>query len=395
MQRGSNSIGVRRYNERLVLATIRRLDGASKADLSKLTGLSPQAAVRIVESLEESGRLMRAGRRTGGMGQPSIIYKINPASGCTVGVEIGRDRLTCVLLDFDGAVLARWTRPVEFPHPDDVIADIHRFTQSELAKLPAEQREGFLGVGIAMPWFIGEWREELGISGEQARKWDIAHVGDRFRSELQGPVFFENDGNAGALAELLCGAGLQLQHFLYVHIGKFVGGGLILGGQLHEGRNGNAAALASMPVPGPKGSDVLLHRASLYMIEGKLEQGLDDPECQAWLDDCAEALSFAIIGANSLLDLEAVIIGSALNDGMIDALMERIAARMLADAPRDFFQPALLRGGNGDVAPARGAGLLPLFSTYSPNLDALLKSQEVATADVDASAHSVLESSGI
>jgi hypothetical protein len=150
-----------------------------------------------------------------------------------------------------------------------------------------------------------------------------------------------------------------------------------------------------MPVPGPKGSDVLLHRASLYMIAGKLEQGLDDPECQAWLDDCAEALSFAIIGANSLLDLEAVIIGSALNDGMIDALMERIAARMLADAPRDFFQPALLRGGNGDVAPARGAGLLPLFSTYSPNLDALLKSQEVATAEVDASAHSVLESSGI
>jgi len=73
MQRGSNSTGVRRYNERLVLSTIRRLNGASKADISKLTGLSPQAAVRIVESLEESGRLIRAGRRTGGMGQPSII----------------------------------------------------------------------------------------------------------------------------------------------------------------------------------------------------------------------------------------------------------------------------------------------------------------------------------
>ena len=388
MQRGSNSIGVRRYNERLVLSTIRRLDGASKTDISKLTGLSPQAAVRIVESLEESGRLIRAGRRTGGMGQPSIIYKINGDSGCTVGVEIGRDRLTCVLLDFDGAVLARWARPVDFPHPDEVIGDIAEFTKSQLASLPAGHREGFLGVGIAMPWFVGEWREELGITGEQARKWDIAHVEDRFRSELHGPVFFENDGNAGALAELLCGAGLDLQNFLYVHIGKFVGGGLILGGQLHQGRHGNAAALASMPVPGPKGSDVLLHRASLYTIEGGLKRGLDDPRCSAWLDDCAEALSFVIIGANSLLDLEAVVIGSAQNDGLVDSLIVRTAAKMLADAPRDFFQPQLLRGSNGDIAPARGAGLLPLFSTYSPNLDSLLKGQELEKTNTEPPAHS-------
>lgn len=394
MQRGSNSIGVRRYNERLVLSTIRRLDGASKADISKLTGLSPQAAVRIVESLEESGRLMRAGRRTGGMGQPSIIYKVNPASGCTVGVEIGRDRLTCVLLDFDGAVLARWGRPVDFPHPDEVIGDIGRFTTSELEKLSPEQRDGFLGVGIAMPWFIGEWREELGITGEQAGKWEMAHAEDRFRSELHGPVFFENDGNAGALAELLCGAGLQLQNFLYVHLGKFVGGGLILGAQLHQGRNGNAAALASMPVPGGNGSDVLLHRASLYSIESKLDRGLDDPECRAWIEDCAEALSFVIIGANSLLDLEAVIIGSVLDDGMVDTLMDRVAARMLTDAPRDFFQPELLRGSNGEIAPARGAGLLPLFSTYSPNLDALLKTQELTSENGEISANSALEISG-
>lgn len=392
MQRGSNSIGVRRYNERLVLSTIRRLDGASKADISKLTGLSPQAAVRIVESLEESGQLVRAGRRTGGMGQPSIIYKINSGKGCTVGVEIGRDRLTCVLLDFDGAVLAQWARPVAFPQPGEVIGDIGQFTSSQLAALPADQRDGFLGAGIAMPWFIGEWREELGISGDQARRWVIDNVEDRFRSELEGPIFFENDGNAGALAELLCGAGLNLQNFLYVHIGKFVGGGLIVGAQLHEGRNGNAAALASMPVPGPQGNDVLLHRASLYAIEGKLERGLDDPDVKKWVDDCAEALSFVIIGANSLLDLEAVIIGSVLEDQVVDALMERIASKIQADAPRDFFQPQLLRGTNGVIAPARGAGLLPLFSTYSPNLDSLLKSQVVTEPDAEPSAHSAGES---
>jgi len=382
MQRGSNSIGVRRYNERLVLSTIRRRGGASKAELARLTGLSPQAAVRIVESLEESGRLVRAGKRTGGMGQPSIIYKVNGSSGCTIGAEIGRDRLTCVLLDFDGAILGSWFRSFDFPRPDEVVSDISGFMSSQLQALAAEQRAGFLGIGVAMPWFLGEWREELGIADSQALEWNGEAVANRFRSELEGPVFFENDGNAGALAELLCGAGLDLRNFLYVHIGKFVGGGLVLDAQLHEGKHGNAGALASMPVPGTGGSgDMLLHKASLYSIEGRLENGLSDPKVQAWLDDCSEALSFVLIGANSLLDLEAVIVGGLLPDEIADALIDRVSDRIAEDAPPDFFRPALLRGQSGAIAVARGAGLLPLFSTYAPNLNALLKSH--VTADVD------------
>jgi predicted NBD/HSP70 family sugar kinase len=374
MQRGSNSIGVRRYNERLVLSTIRRLNGASKADISKLTGLSPQAAVRIVESLEESGRLVRAGRRTGGMGQPSTIYKINGGSGCTVGVEIGRDRLICVLLDFDGAILARWSQPHDFPRPQEVIRDVNAFMATQLALLPEVQREGFLGIGIAMPWFLGEWRDELGMTDDQARDWAGSVVEKRFRLALEAPVFFENDGNAGALAELLCGAGLDLRDFLYIHLGKFVGGGLVLGGQVHEGRNGNAGALASMPVAGRNGADVLLHRASLYNARIDLADGLTDAAREAWLDDCADALSFAIIGANSLLDLEAVILGSPLPEELLGALIGRIKAKLEANAPRDFFQPPLLPGRNGEIAPALGAGLLPLFASYAPNLGSLMKS---------------------
>lgn len=374
MQRGSNSIGVRRYNERLVLSTIRRLNGASKADISKLTGLSPQAAVRIVESLEEAGRLVRAGRRTGGMGQPSIIYRVNGASGCTVGVEVGRDRLTCVLLDFDGAILSRWSRPHDFPRPQDVIRDIDAFMAERLAQLQDVQREGFLGIGIAMPWFLSEWREELGLTDALARDWGGSAVEDRFRSAFDAPIFFENDGNAGALAELLCGAGLGLHDFLYIHLGKFVGGGLVLGGQVHEGRNGNAGALASMPVPGRNGGDVLLHRASLYNSGVDPAQEAGEEAQKAWLDDCANALSFVIIGTNSLLDLEAVILGSPLPVERVDALIARIEARITADAPRDFFQPPLRRGHNGEIAPALGAGLLPLFASYAPNLGSLMKS---------------------
>ncbi len=372
MGRGSNSNGVRRYNERLVLSTIRRLDGASKADLAKITGLSPQAALRIVEDLQADGLLVVAGRRTGGMGQPSTIYKINGENGYTIGVEIGRSRLTCVLLNFNGVVLATQTWPMAFPERASVIAQVARFARAQLAALSLEQRQAFLGVGIAIPWFIGAWREEIGVSPDQAREWD-AGVEDAFRSGLDCPVFFENDGNAAALAELLCGVGLGVENYLYFHVGTFVGGGLVLGGQIHQGRHGNAAALASMPIPGAGDQDFLLHRASLYSLEAALGQGDDELVRAAWLDTCAQALAFVVLGANSLLDLDAVVLSGAMDEATLQALAARVEARMTATAPMDFFKPRMMVGQIRETAPAVGAGLLPLYASYTPNLGSLLK----------------------
>ena len=373
MARGSNSNGVRRYNERLVLSTIRRLDGASKAELARITGLSPQAALRIVEDLQADGLLLVAGRRTGGMGQPSTIYKINGENGYTIGVEIGRNRLTCVLLNFDGVVLATQSRAMAFPDRSAVIDEINAFAQTQLAALKPEQRDAFLGVGIAMPWFIGAWREEIGVSVAQAREWSGDDVEDAFRSSLNCPVFFENDGNAAALAELLCGVGLGVENYLCFHIGAFVGGGLVIGGQIHQGRHGNAAALASMPVPGDSGQDFLLHRASLYSLEAALGLGKDEAAREAWLATCAQALAFVIVSTNSLLDLDAVILSGALDRGLLTILADQVAANIAATAPKDFFKPQLLIGTLGEAAPAVGAGLLPLYASYSPNLRSLLK----------------------
>ncbi|WP_243395736.1 ROK family transcriptional regulator [Sphingomonas oleivorans] len=384
---------MRRYNERLVLATIRRLNGASKADLSKSTGLSPQAMVRIVEDLERDGLLLRAGKRMGGLGQPSVIYKINGENGYTIGVEIGRHRLTAVLLNFDGVVLATHGRAMAFPKLATIIAEVRGFAEAQLSSLTASQRASFLGIGIAMPWFLGEWQKEIGISAEQAREWQQADVEETFRSGLDCPIFFENDGNAGALAELLCGVGLSLNNYLYCHLGTFVGGGLILGGQIQTGRHGNAAALASMPVPGRggKGHDYLLHRASLYRFESLLRDApLRDGAspsmvefleghpnmAQVWIEECADALAFAVIGANSLLDLDAIVLNGALPDAVIDRLIEVLRQRIRRDAPRDFFEPVLLRGRMGEIAPAVGAGLLPLHAAFSPNLGSLLKGAE-------------------
>lgn len=369
IRRGTNAGGMRRYNERLILSAVRRMNGASKAELARVTALSPQAVVRIVDELAGEGLLFQAGKRTGGMGQPATIYRINGKRGYTVGVEVGRGDTTIALLDFDGERKAVSRHADSFPSIDTVLRNVNAFIDEHLAVTNLLSNEAFMGIGIAMPWFLGEWRDELGISIDQADEWRRADVADRLQAGLGWPAFFENDGNAAALAQLLCGAGIDLQDFLAVNIGTFVGGGLVLGGRVHQGKHGNAGALASMPVCAAGKSDYLIHHASLYA----LNQEAVAEERSEWTRRCVEALAFAVTSANSLLDLEAVIIDGALPSTCLDAIAAGLQDHFSTNSPPDFFVPEIRRGGLGNVAAAVGAALLPLHASFTPDLASLFK----------------------
>lgn len=369
MRRGTNAGGMRRYNERLILSAVRRMNGASKAELARVTALSPQAVVRIVDELDEGGLLFQAGKRTGGMGQPATIYRINGKRGYTVGVEVGRGDTTLVLLDFDGERKAVCRHAGSFPSIDTVLRHVNAFIDEHLGSTTLLSAEAFMGIGVAMPWFLGEWRNEIGISIDQADEWRRADVADRLQAGLAWPAYFENDGNAAALAQLLCGAGVDLQDFLAINIGTFIGGGLVLGGRVHQGRHGNAGALASIPVCAGGKSDYLVHHASLYA----LDQNAGAEERSAWTRRCVAALASAVTSANSLLDLEAVIIDGALPPAGLEEIASGLRRHFSTDAPPDFFAPEIRNGTLGNVAAAVGAGLLPLHASFAPDLASLFK----------------------
>jgi glucokinase len=56
--------------------------------------------------------------------------------------------------------------------------------------------------------------------------------------EVHLKVVSENDANAGAYAEFICGAGTGLQHLAYLTLGTGLGSGLVLNGRLYTGASG-------------------------------------------------------------------------------------------------------------------------------------------------------------
>lgn len=397
MGKGSNSSGLRRYNERVVLSALRKLGSASKSDLARISDLTPQAVTRIVDELEDMELVMREGRRLGGRGQPSVMYAINPPGAYSIGVKVGRRDIELLLMNFGGQVLEKICHDFECPEPGYLLDKIEQEIKALEAKLAPEERKRVMGVGVAMPWFIGAWTKELGMSEDLAKQWLEINFSEEVAKRTHLPVFFENDCSAAAVAELQFGGGTQVSDFLYLYIGTFIGGGLVLNGNLESGVHSNSGAVASMPVPFSKLNsvpppdapfDTLLNRASLFGLRRHLEVNgiyihsvaelgsvMDEARVlvQEWMDDCADALVYAVLSAVGVLDLEAVIIDAYLPRFLLDELVATVDRRLQQVAPAGVFKPDIMGGQIGKDAVAIGGAILPFYSNFAPDKTVLLK----------------------
>lgn len=114
---GSNSANVRRYNERLLLKTLRRVGSASKADLARLANMTGTAVGSIIESLADSKLIEFAGRTEGQRGQPASLIRLDPRGAFGIGVHLDRMRIETALVNFAGDVLGRRSHDTLLPPP--------------------------------------------------------------------------------------------------------------------------------------------------------------------------------------------------------------------------------------------------------------------------------------
>ncbi len=403
MSKGSNSSGLRRYNERVLISALRSLGLASKFELARLSNLTPQAVTRIIDDLESAGLVEQRGKLQRGLGQPSTMYSINARGAFSIGVNVGRNDIQILLMDFGGDVIGKVAHEFNVPNPDFLLEKVEQGVSYLQGSLSEEERARLVGVGLAMPWFMGGWQQELNMSDELAARWNSLKFDQELATRISLPIFLENDCSAAAIAELQFGLGRQVKNFLYVFIGTFVGGGVVLRGNLESGVHGNSGALASMPVsPSTLDSappltgpfDVLANRASIYVLRRHLnargfpinniselpgvlpqaQQAVDE-----WIDDCAQALTFGIFSATGVLDFEAIVLDGNLPREIVAQLVEQLRAMVANLTPTGVYLPEILTGTLGVDARAIGGAILPFYANFSPDTTVMLTNQ--ASAD--------------
>jgi predicted NBD/HSP70 family sugar kinase len=396
MMRGSNHNGMRQFNERIVLQTIRHHGAIPKADIARLTQLSTQTISIIVNRLEGDGLLIKQDRVRGKIGQPSVPLSLNPNGAFSLGLQVGRRSLEVVVIDFLGQSCHQLQYAYPYPDPDVVLPNIKQ-ALAQIQKIMGANWSRTVGIGLTAPLSMHKWSNLLGDASKQAtqalQRWEHVDLLAEVQALTDLPVEFAKDTTSACMAEMLQGHGLQINSFLYIFVGTFVGGGLVVAGHIMAGPRGNAGAIGSMPT-----SLVDMHNATppaqlLQLASGwQLEQSLDkagfDPlivhqdnimdikyaACTTpWLEQASRALAMTIVSATALVDLDAAVIDGSLGRSLINALISATREQIKHYNLEGLQTPVVMAGLAGSHARAIGGALLPLHTQFFPLKDIFLK----------------------
>jgi predicted NBD/HSP70 family sugar kinase len=397
MMRGSNHSGMRQFNERIVLQTIRHHGAIAKADIARSTQLSTQTVAIIVDRLEGDELLIKQDRVRGKIGQPSVPLSLNPNGAFSLGLQVGRRSLEVVVTDFLGNTRHQLQFTYPYPDPEVVLPNIKQ-ALVQIKQTMGTDWERTVGIGLTAPFSMHKWSNLLGDSSEQSaqalKSWEHFDLLNSVQALTNLPVEFAKDTTSACMAEMLQGHGVSVNNFLYIFVGTFVGGGLVVAGHIMAGQYGNAGAIGSLPTglatgAGKDGQPAqLLQLASGWQLEQALEKAGFDPllvhqdsimEAQyaehtaPWLAQASQALAMTITSATALLDLDAAVIDGSLGQSLISALIKATREQLNYYNHEGLQKPEVMSGMVGSHARAIGGSLLPLHTQFFPLKDIFLK----------------------
>ena len=389
-RRGGSQSGMRLYNERLVLSLIRQHGSLPKAGIARLTGLSAQTCSVIVKGLEADGLLKKEKPRRGRVGQPSVPFSLHPEGAYSIGLKIGRRSADVLLMNLAGRVLGRQRMTYPYPAPGPVLDFAKSGWKTMEAALDAAARERIVGLGVAMPGEIWNWVREVGAPAAVLGQWHDVDIATTLAGLCPWPVLVNNDAAAACAAELTFGVGGRHRDFLYLFIGSFIGGGIVMDGRLFTGKSGRAGAIGSMPVPDGRGTThQLIHCASIFTLENRCrEAGLDpyrlwleeeawrdfEPLVEAWLDEAAGHIAIALVAALSVIDLGTVVLDGAFPPFVRTRLRRKVETAVCAIDRQGLAPFDIVEGAIGGDARAMGGACLPILANFAIDSELFLKS---------------------
>ncbi|MEV4510775.1 ROK family transcriptional regulator [Dactylosporangium sp. NPDC049525] len=394
----------------MVLDQIQLADGVSRVEIAQHTGLTPQTVSGIVRRLIDEGIVHEDGARTSNGGKPRTVLRINADAGRVVGLHFDPVELAAVVVDLLGRPLVTARRPTPSPADPALVTAAMAELVDEVLADAGVQRGQVLGLGLAAPGPIDQ-HVGMVISPPQLANWSRVPIKEMLATATGLEVTLDNDATAAAVGERWAGAGRGVANFAYFHLGTGVGGGLVLGHQVHRGGSMNAAEFGHTSVaadgPGcycgnrgcleslvnPPAIVAAAHRllaaadppaSSLAEVYRKDPLAVDhpaiclaaaagDPLAAAVIDAAAEHLATVVVNVVNIVDVDLVILGG---HGIrhVEARFRQAVVRALATRPlaRHIRIVDVALSPLGVDSAVVGGAALVLHATFSPQVSSLL-----------------------
>ncbi|WP_321473399.1 ROK family transcriptional regulator [uncultured Paludibaculum sp.] len=236
---------LREANERLVLNTIRQNPSLSRADIVRITGLSPSSVTFIVKRLKADDIICEFKTENWSqVGRLPTAIRLRTNARVGIGVELGLAGGRIVVADLSDAIVSRKTVPWHANH--GVFLD--KVRKAILGLAAQYEPDQVLGIGVALPGFIDRATGRV-IAAENVQ-WFGVEVGETLRRDIDIPIYFENGAKLSALAEMWSADGQRkpLRDFVSVIARGGLGTGVIINGEILQGATFGASEFGHIPI---------------------------------------------------------------------------------------------------------------------------------------------------
>lgn len=346
LRKGNKEL-VRDLNRTLVLNEIRKRGPISRTEIAQNTGLSLSSITRIVDELIEQGFVYEQGEGESTGGRKPIYLLFNSDYGYVVGIKIEVKRVIFTLSDLNGEITKKMVRSYPRGSSHETVMDIILDELVALISNCKTKNIKILGVGIGVSGLVDT---ETGVLiNSSLLGWNNVSFKSTIQEVIDIPVIVDNDVNAYTLAEMMYGAGKNLNSFLLVEWGIGIGSGIVLDGKIYRGDFGGAGEIGHTILekdgkPCYCGQKGCLERYANeeFIVNRALQLAKDDQDSKLfhedaekiWIDEVREAakmgdrsairaydeaahnLGLALVSAVNLFNISTIILsGEAANAG--------------------------------------------------------------------------------
>ena len=343
----------RTFNQQLVLRALHDHSPLSRSDLARLTGLTRTSVGDLVGALIEDGLIEEVGRGRSSGGKSPILLRVAPDGRHLIGLDLGEAQFSGAVVNLRGEILRSVHLPLEDRSGDATVELVLQLVDA----LRADDRSPLLGIGIGAPGVIdtstGTVRWSVNLD------WADLRLGPLLEERYDVPVVIANDSHAAALAELTFFRRPRPNNLIVVRVGRGIGAGIILNGQLFQGDGYGAGefghvSIGSADAPcrcGRQGClETVTSMRALVDAAGAVDPSITDERglVAAFLDgvaairrivlDGARALGVAIGWLIGVLNVQHVLIVgpvAALGADWLDEVQRSARAGVLALLARD------------------------------------------------------------
>jgi predicted NBD/HSP70 family sugar kinase len=214
-----------------VLRAIATNGPVSRAQLARDLGLSGPTLTQATKFLFDRGLISEVKQSPSTGGRPATLLGLVANAGQVLGIKLAEDHVVGVCVNLQSEILWSFEEPFS-SRGEKAIMELIALLKKHTKKIKGQ----LLGIGIGIPGVVSPI--DSGTADSAMLGWNDVNVGKRISDALHTPVLLENDVNTLAITESLYGHGRDVSNFLTITLGRGIGMGLVINGELYAGSYG-------------------------------------------------------------------------------------------------------------------------------------------------------------